>query len=434
MLLKSDSFYFLVLACAIIAPAASAPNYHHYCPQCEEEVWEEVPCEEVATTSRPTTTTTARPKPPTYAPTTQRPHTTARSPVKKTTTTKPRTAHHTTPTPPVTTTAATTYNNCYCECKGGCKEFCRKVTVNGAAQAAQKQITQVTKTTHRVPNGQLNSEHVHLLRFVPDSQTSYTPVQPSTQHSIPSAIYPINPNNELVNPYLHRNLAYKVQPAMPPPSGPSLQPQPVAIAYPQSAPNLYEDSQVTNIYPDTLLESSYSVDELTRLLQMENLNKAAANSYTQSINGPSYAVHDSLPQTPLSTAPIYQPLSLSLGFPLPADASKYENNSSESQYKELRLDVRSQSYASPLLPASESQYANYVHKIDLSEPQLYAVASPSLPAHQAGYDQHSSATLSCHNIYDDPSTEYMNSISYGSEYGSPTSSYAPQTGLYAPSY
>ncbi|XP_018783253.1 PREDICTED: mucin-5AC [Bactrocera latifrons] len=430
MLLKSVTFCFLVLACAIFAPAASTSNYHHYCPQCEEEVWEEVPCEEVATTSRPSTTTTARPQPST----TRRPHTTAHPPVKKTTTTKPRVAQYITPTPPVTTTAATTYNNCYCECKGGCKEFCRKVTVNGAAQATQKQITQVTKTTQRVPNGQLNSEHVHQLKFVPDSQTTYTPVQPSTQSSLPPAIYPIHRNKELINPYLNTNLAYKVQPAMLPQSGPPIQSQPVAIAYPQPAQNLYEDPQVTNIYPDALLESSYSVDELTRLLQMEHLNNAATNSYTQSINGPSYAIHGSFPQTPPSTAPIYQPHSLSYGIPTSAAESNYESNSSESQYKEDRLDIRSQSYASPLLPASEPQYANYVHKMDLSESQFYTVASPSLPSQQAGYDQLSSSTVGCHNTYDDHSTKFLNSISYGTEYAPPPLDYIPQSELYLPSY
>nr|XP_036217812.1 uncharacterized protein LOC106616343 [Bactrocera oleae] len=437
MLFKFNSFYLLLLACAILAPAASAPNYHHYCPHCEEEVWEEVPCEELATTKRPTTTTTERqkPKPPTYAPITQKPHTTARPPVKKTTTIKPRTEHYTTPTPVVTTTASTAYNKCYSECKRSCKEFCRKVTANGASQ---KQITQVTKTTHRVPNGQHNWEHVHQHGFVPDQQILYTPVLQSTGPSHPPAIYPIETNNELVNPYVHRNLAYKVQPALTPLSGQPLHPQPVAIAYSQQTPNLYKDSQVTNIFPDALLESSYSVDELTRLLQMESVNKEVANSYTQSaIHGPTYAIHSSLPPTPLTTTPIYHPLSLSYGFPMSVPATgepKYENNSSESQYKELLLDVRPQSHASSLMAASDPQYANYVNKIGLSEPQVYDGASPPSPPSQASSDQQSLDTLSYHNAHGDHNTEYLNSISYGSDYAPPTSNYAPQPELNAASY
>lgn len=179
--------------------------------------------------------------------------------------TRAPTVYGTTTAPLTSTPVPSAYNNCYYECKGGYKEFCRKVTINGPSQ---KQITQITKTTHRVPNGQMNSEHVHQHRFVSDLNIPYAPITPLTKLSVPPAVYRIERVNERVNPYVHPNLAYKVQPALPP-----LPSSPVPISYPQHSPNIYEYTKDGNAYPDASLESSYSVDELTRPLLMESLNK-----------------------------------------------------------------------------------------------------------------------------------------------------------------
>ncbi|XP_011190247.2 mucin-2 [Zeugodacus cucurbitae] len=427
MLLKFCSLnLLLVLVYAVLMSPASAT---HFFPRCDEEMWEEVPCEQIVSPSSTTTTTTAKPIQPTYAPTTQKPYTTTRPPVKKTTTIRTPTIHTTSPAPLTSTTTSTVYNNCYCECKVGCKEFCRKVT---GKDASQKQITQITKTTHRVPNGQLNSEHVHQHRFVPDPHVPYTPYVPPTKPTIPHPVYPIEPPKKVVNPYVHTNLAYKIQPRLPPLPAPPTQLPPVHIVYPQKTQNIYEEDKDTNIYPDALLESSYSVDELTRLLQMESLNKDAGNSYTQpAIYGPSYTVHGNIQPS----APIYHPPPTTYGHSTPATPAEYpkhENNSSASPYTSAVLSSSSHRDPSSLGPSANPPYANYVNKIGLSEPQLYGAASP--PS-QANSDQQSSASLSYHTAHSNPSAEYLNSIPYGSYYAPPAAGgYAPQSEPYAAPY
>lgn len=102
-------FMTMLMASALLTQA----HFPEYCAECEQEVWEQVPCSEVPTTVAPTTTGGSTLSPPTTS-------ATSPGPVYPTTTSAP-------PTPTDYTTQPSEYKKCYCECKLGCKEFCRKV-------------------------------------------------------------------------------------------------------------------------------------------------------------------------------------------------------------------------------------------------------------------------------------------------------------------
>ncbi|XP_017025460.1 uncharacterized protein [Drosophila kikkawai] len=141
----------LFMAAVMVVSQVSQAHFPEYCAECEQEVWEQVPCSEVPTTAAPPTTprttlgTTARP------PTTQRPSTTTALPT-------------TTSAPNIPTTEPTSaYKKCYCECKLGCKEFCRKVVDSNPKQP----LTQISSIGEYVSGGQVEFTHVHQRKYFP---------------------------------------------------------------------------------------------------------------------------------------------------------------------------------------------------------------------------------------------------------------------------
>ncbi|XP_017464700.1 PREDICTED: mucin-5AC [Rhagoletis zephyria] len=415
---KCTSFGLLLLLSAIVAPVFSSPNHRHFRSHCEDEVWEEVPCEQISTRSTTTTTTTESPPRTTNAPTTQRPSTTPR-PYTKPPTPAPE-VYITTTAASVSSTTPSTYQNCYYECKGGCKEFCRKVTVDGASE---KQVTQITKTSHRVPNGQLHSEHVHQQIFVP-LPTPYTPHVPYTPAtsatpiahlSATQEIYPPPSTNELSNSYGHTQLAYKIQAPQP------ILPTTYAKASP--APSIYDNSKSDNNYSEALLDASYSVDDLTRLLQMENLNRNSATAYYQpAVYGPSYASNAEVPLYTIQPASPYH---------LPLPEPKYSSSAptyaeANKSYPVVPPQYKNPAESNPATPSpstatsSATQYTNYINKGYSSGPTQYGSAA------EPNKDQQSAHSLTHQAVYSDPSVEYENSIPYNSL----ASAYAPRPQLY----
>lgn len=140
---------FLAITCLVLCRGSLAdPGRPGGCYECEEEVWEEVPCDEIPSNATTTTTTSTS--------------------TTSTTTTTPK------PTP---STTEDPYKKCYCECKVGCKEFCRKVVVN---PEPKKQILQVSKITEPMSQGRLESTHYHQRELIPKKHygTSYKPGNP----------------------------------------------------------------------------------------------------------------------------------------------------------------------------------------------------------------------------------------------------------------
>ncbi|XP_067625615.1 uncharacterized protein [Eurosta solidaginis] len=411
MLLKCVSINLLLLLCVVtLTPAAVAPSYRHFCPQCEEEVWEEVPCDEISKCTT-TTTTTASPILLTV-PTTPQPYTTSRPYILKqpAPTQAPLAYIHNVTANAANTPSTTpsTYNRCYCECKVGCKEFCRKVTVDGATD---KQITQISKTSHRLPHGNIETDHVHLHRFVPDAAPA--PYNPSihaasavvTNAPLIHKVYPIETNNEHAEPYVQSNLAYEVQPALQQPPNPQLAPQlaqslpphavlpqsqahAIPVSYSQHARAIYENPKDTYTYPDVLMDASYSVDELTRLLQMESLNKDTPITYGQpTLYTPAYnAAHNSIPTA--SNTNGLSSASSTLHNPISQPSSPASNQASlESTVAQKHKHNLSLPHYESTNPGCSSvpQYANYIDKhYENSDHQ----SSPSSDQ-QAAYDNES---------------------------------------------
>ncbi|XP_037711819.1 adhesive plaque matrix protein [Drosophila subpulchrella] len=139
-------FMAILMASALLTQA----HFPEYCAECEQEVWEQVPCSEVPTTASPTTTAGGST---TSAPTTAVFSTTERG---TTTTSAP-------PTPTDYITPPSTYKKCYCECKLGCKEFCRKVISSGPKQP----LTQISSIGEYAPGGQVEFTHVHQRKYFP---------------------------------------------------------------------------------------------------------------------------------------------------------------------------------------------------------------------------------------------------------------------------
>ncbi|KAH8237556.1 hypothetical protein KR038_009195 [Drosophila bunnanda] len=141
----------LFVAALMMVSQVSRAHFPEYCAECEQEVWEQVPCSEVPTTPATPTTprttlgTTARP------PTTLGPSTTTSLP---TTTSGPNTP---------TTEPPSAYKKCYCECKLGCKEFCRKVVASNPKQP----LTQISSIGEYVSGGQVEFTHVHQRKYLP---------------------------------------------------------------------------------------------------------------------------------------------------------------------------------------------------------------------------------------------------------------------------
>ncbi|BFF93652.1 adhesive plaque matrix protein [Drosophila madeirensis] len=237
------SLLFVVLLCASGLAHAHFPEY---CAECEQEVWEQVPCSHVPTT---------------VGPTTQRPGTTVRPPTPPTTTTTVATTTEVFYPPTTTapaeeiTTQPTAYKKCYCECKLGCKEFCRKVATSGPKQ----QLTQISSTGDYAPGGQVEYTHVHQRKYFPkygggagyaglvgpvDGPKSYKPYplvysEQAGAASSPAASNINAPNYTLEELAQLLSTAYgskKEYPAPPPPPPPRPQPQPQPRAQLQPAP------------------------------------------------------------------------------------------------------------------------------------------------------------------------------------------------------
>ncbi|KAH8260258.1 hypothetical protein KR026_008340 [Drosophila bipectinata] len=141
----------LFMAVLLASTASIQSHFPEYCAECEQEVWEQVPCSEVPTTPAPTTAGTT-------SATTTRPGTTS----VPTTTEIPYPPSPEPPTPDYTT-PQTPYKKCYCECKLGCKEFCRKVV----SSDPQQPLTQISSIGEYAPGGQVEFSHVHQRKFVP---------------------------------------------------------------------------------------------------------------------------------------------------------------------------------------------------------------------------------------------------------------------------
>ncbi|XP_017013666.3 translation initiation factor IF-2 [Drosophila takahashii] len=138
-------FMAIVMATALLTQA----HFPEYCAECEQEVWEQVPCSEVPTTVAPTTSTSGGS---TASPPTTAVYSTTEYP--STTTTAPPTDY---------TTQPSAYKKCYCECKLGCKEFCRKVVSSGPKQP----LTQISSIGEYAPGGQVEFTHVHQRKYFP---------------------------------------------------------------------------------------------------------------------------------------------------------------------------------------------------------------------------------------------------------------------------
>lgn len=175
-------------------------GYPGGCYECEEEVWEEVPCDQIpsnSTTIEPPyiTTTTAKPETTTTTTTTS---TTTTSTTPSTTTTS-----STTPASTDTTTPSNDpYQKCYCECKAGCKEFCRKVVVH---PEIKDQIIQVSEVSQPVPQGRLESTHYHHRKLIPypgyaNHQTVSSQVYSNSQ-GVSTSVALQKPRPELPNVY-----------------------------------------------------------------------------------------------------------------------------------------------------------------------------------------------------------------------------------------
>nr|ACD81711.1 IP19519p [Drosophila melanogaster] len=138
-------FMTMLMASALLTQA----HFPEYCAECEQEVWEQVPCSEVPTTVAPTTTGGSTLSPPTTS-------ATSPGPIYPTTTSAP-------PTPTDYTTQPSEYKKCYCECKLGCKEFCRKVISSEPKQP----LTQISSIGEYAPGGQVEYTHVHQRKYFP---------------------------------------------------------------------------------------------------------------------------------------------------------------------------------------------------------------------------------------------------------------------------
>lgn len=230
-----------LLLLAVLVTLGQA-HFPEYCAECEQEVWEQVPCSEIPTT--PATPTS----PGTTSGSTARPPTTS---VPRTTTSLPY-YPPTTTSAPVTPTTSTTeppsaYKKCYCECKLGCKEFCRKVVASNPKQP----LTQISSIGEYVSGGQVEFTHVHQRKYFPKyagegytgavgGPKAYKPAYPVAYEregaeaapavaSSPSVASIAAPNYTLEELAQLLSTAYgSKKPAYPAPSRPQLQPAPVA--------------------------------------------------------------------------------------------------------------------------------------------------------------------------------------------------------------
>lgn len=238
------------------------------CYECEEEVWEEVPCDDIPSNSTTVSTplfsstpiykpTTPSPKPTTYKPSTAKPT----KPYKTTTpypvTTKP---YPTTPSPEYTT-PKDPYKKCYCECKLGCKEFCRKVVINEPDQ----QIVQVSKISVPVEKGRIESTHFLQRELIPkadkpddyvpsyDDETDNDQYEASTPHPIPGPAIPPYDEEIAIDPNVYG--VYRNKPNVPSPLVPVIEPiyhRPYATAE-AGANNLHAFAS----YPPKIQKTSY---------------------------------------------------------------------------------------------------------------------------------------------------------------------------------
>ncbi|XP_061388188.1 uncharacterized protein LOC133323262 [Musca vetustissima] len=159
---KSTELILAATFCLLtVTPTGAYPSS---CFECEEEVWEEVPCDEIPTNSTTTYPTT--------------PYVTTSTPKTETTTTSTTTT--TTPYPATTTASDTDpYKKCYCECKTGCKEFCRKVIHNPQSKS---QIIQITEVSKPLPQGRIESTYYHSRKLVPAVPYPHPHPPPSYEH------------------------------------------------------------------------------------------------------------------------------------------------------------------------------------------------------------------------------------------------------------
>ncbi|XP_030376992.1 extensin [Scaptodrosophila lebanonensis] len=181
MIVRSEIYGLLLLAVAL-----TQAHFPEYCAECEQEIWEQVPCRDVPTTTVPSViTTTSTISPPVTPPTTVGPGTTATPPPEATT----QVYYSSTIAPPVNLpydgiASLPAFKKCYCDCKLGCKDFCRKIAISGPKQ----QLTQISAVRDYAPGGQIEYSHVHQRKYFP----KYAPSLPSyhREEAAPAAAVP----------------------------------------------------------------------------------------------------------------------------------------------------------------------------------------------------------------------------------------------------
>ncbi|KAH8412398.1 hypothetical protein KR009_001805 [Drosophila setifemur] len=144
----------LLVAAVLMASVSIQAHFPEYCAECEQEVWEQVPCSEIPTTQSPPTTSPGTSTTPSTGTTEWPISTTTEHPYIPTTTGIPL--------PPVPEVPSP-YRKCYCECKLGCKEFCRKVVSSDPKQP----LTQISSIGEYAPGGQVEISHVHQRKYSP---------------------------------------------------------------------------------------------------------------------------------------------------------------------------------------------------------------------------------------------------------------------------
>ncbi|XP_059221121.1 uncharacterized protein LOC106081140 [Stomoxys calcitrans] len=186
MHLKIITAQFFIVSCLLFSAMVSVNA--RSCFECEEEVWEEVPCDEVPsnnTTNAPPPCHQTPPAcviPSTPTPETSTEATTISTDSTTTSSTSMVTADIETSTPPTTETTTPNYDvfkKCYCECKSGCKEFCHKVVHPGN----KNHIVQVSEISEPVPQGRIESTHYHHRKLIPAPTYHSSPPVYSHAHS-----------------------------------------------------------------------------------------------------------------------------------------------------------------------------------------------------------------------------------------------------------
>ncbi|XP_068140519.1 LOW QUALITY PROTEIN: uncharacterized protein [Drosophila tropicalis] len=391
-----------ILVVLLVGLVTIQAHFPEYCAECEQEVWEQVPCSDVpttttestvTTTTSPITTTTSRPAPPTS--TTSRTTTTPFYP----------TPTYTTPSPlPYTTPSA--YKKCYCECKQGCKEFCRKVTVSDP----KKQITQISSTGDYAPGGQLEFTHIHQRKYFPKTYQKYG--NNNNNYG--------NGANSVVNVPKPYPLVYN-EPAVAPAPAPALP------AAPNHAPN-YTLEELANLLstayggngggtrkdypaPSANHAPNYTLEELAHLLSSAYGNRKGYPVKPQAKPSVYYSpVYKLQPVQPIKSQAV--PVRGQLATAAAATSGGLAIAKAKTPYDE-KISVATSA------PIYESSTPPYPH---LEEPKLYSHT-------ESPYPQIPSQTISYTESY--PSHTETYTESYTESYPSQTQAYPTQTESYS---